>query len=85
MGNGHVPNGSTIQSTPTISIYREEDNMKNTASLIETPPRTMNIPSVVNDLSPITNSENIQRESVDSPDTDAANSNLTVPKHPVCK
>lgn len=47
---------------------------------------TMNIPSVVTELSPITNSENIQRESVDSPDTDAANSNVTVPKKKtVCK
>lgn len=76
----NVPNGSTIQSTPTISIYREEDNIENTATHIETTPRTMNIPYVVTELSPITNSENIQRESVDSPDTDAANSNVTVPK-----
>lgn len=84
----NVPNGRTIQSTPTptISIYREEDNMENTATPIETTPRTMNIPSVVTELSPITNSENIQRESVDTPDTDAANSNVTVPKKkPVCK
>lgn len=80
----NVPNGSTIQSTPTISIYREEDNMENTATPIETTPRTMSIPSVVTELSPITNSENIQRESVDSPDTDAANSNVTVPKKTLC-
>lgn len=76
----NVPNGSTIQSTPTISIYREEDNMENTATPIETTPRTMSIPSVVTELSPITNSENIQRESVDSPDTDATNFNVTEKK-----
>lgn len=82
----NVPNGSTIQSTLTtcISIYTEEDNMENTATAIETTPRTMNIPSVVSELSQITNSENIQRESVDSPDTDAANSNVTVPRKTLC-
>lgn len=78
MTNG--PNGSTFQSTSTISIYTEEDSKENTATPFETTPKTMNITSVVNELSPNTNSENIQRESVDSPDTDATNSNVTVQK-----
>lgn len=83
MTNG--PNGSTFQSTSTISIYTEEDSKENTATPFETTPKTMNITSVVNELSPNTNSENIQRESVDSPDTDATNSNVTVQKKkPVC-
>lgn len=37
----------------------------------------MIIPSVVNVLSPITNSKNIQRESVDRSDTDATNFSVT--------
>lgn len=80
----NVSNGSIIQLILIIFIYREEDNMENIVTFIEIILRIMSILFVVIELLLIINSENIQRESVDSFDIDVVNFNVIVFKKILC-
>ncbi|XP_062622053.1 uncharacterized protein LOC134283555 [Saccostrea cucullata] len=60
----NVPNGSTIQTTPSITIIPPEEPTS-TPVIQEIAVKTMNIPTIVSELSPINNSENCRRENTD--------------------